>query len=169
MATSRYVERYGLSRKRIRQLKWKQQKGFCTICETYIPEGSVQSGRIDLDHHHPRALGGSDTLDNLRLTHKSCNSQKGSTHPGCEKCEMAQEQKNKQTAKKKNEEEEVQAKGVKNEELDESTEDVLDKIDEELAEEELSDDLDDVLGEIDDLLEENAQTFVSQFIQKGGE
>lgn len=82
---------------------------------------------------------------------------------------MAQEQKNKQTAKKKNEEEEVQAKGVKNEELDESTEDVLDKIDEELAEEELSDDLDDVLGEIDDLLEENAQTFVSQFIQKGGE
>lgn len=35
--------------------------------------------------------------------------------------------------------------------------------------EELKDEMDDLLDEIDGLLEENAQEFVSNYIQKGGE
>jgi ubiquitin-like protein Pup len=35
--------------------------------------------------------------------------------------------------------------------------------------EKLSDDVDSLLDEIDDVLEENAEDFVRQFIQKGGE
>ncbi len=35
--------------------------------------------------------------------------------------------------------------------------------------EKLSDDVDSVLDEIDDVLEENAEEFVKQYVQKGGE
>lgn len=35
--------------------------------------------------------------------------------------------------------------------------------------EELTDDLDSLLDEIDDVLESDAETFVSQYIQKGGQ
>lgn len=35
--------------------------------------------------------------------------------------------------------------------------------------EKLSDDVDDILDEIDSVLEENAEDFVRQYIQKGGE
>ena len=38
-----------------------------------------------------------------------------------------------------------------------------------LTNEELNDSVDDILDEIDDVLEENAQEFVAQFVQKGGE
>lgn len=48
-----------------------------------------------------------------------------------------------------------------NAELAESTEDVLDKIDELLE--------DDLLNEIDDVLEENAEQFVADYQQVGGE
>lgn len=34
---------------------------------------------------------------------------------------------------------------------------------------ELSADVDDILDDIDDVLEENAQEFVSQYVQKGGQ
>ncbi|MCA1840224.1 MAG: ubiquitin-like protein Pup [Actinobacteria bacterium] len=76
---------------------------------------------------------------------------------------MAQEHKDKISSKQTEEIEEIQAKDVKNEELDASVEDTLSKIDEEL------DDMDGILDEIDDVLEENAQEFVSQFVQKGGQ
>lgn len=38
-----------------------------------------------------------------------------------------------------------------------------------LKNEDLAADIDDILDEIDEVLEENAQEFVSNFIQKGGE
>lgn len=38
-----------------------------------------------------------------------------------------------------------------------------------LTNQELNDDVDSILDEIDDVLEENAQDFVAQFIQKGGQ
>jgi ubiquitin-like protein Pup len=75
---------------------------------------------------------------------------------------MAQEHKEKQTSKQTEEVEEVQAKDVKNEELDASVEDTLAKIDEELN-------MDDILDDIDDVLEENAEEFVASYVQKGGE
>lgn len=75
---------------------------------------------------------------------------------------MAQEHKEKQTSKQTEEVEEVQAKDVKNEELDAQVEDTLAKIDEELN-------MDDILDDIDDVLESNAEEFVSQYVQKGGE
>ena len=75
---------------------------------------------------------------------------------------MSQEQVEKQSSKKTEEVEEVQAKDLSNEELDASVEDTLAKIDEELG-------LDDILDEIDDVLEENAEEFVNSFVQKGGQ
>lgn len=62
---------------------------------------------------------------------------------------MAQEQKKKPEPQKTEEVEEVEAKDLSNSELD--------------AE------VDDLLADIDDVLEENAQEFVEQFVQKGGQ
>lgn len=77
---------------------------------------------------------------------------------------MAQEQKKKTTgsSKSKQETQEVEAKDVKNEELEAQVEETLSDIDEVLA-------IEDVLDEIDDLLEHNAEEFVSNYIQKGGQ
>lgn len=75
---------------------------------------------------------------------------------------MAQEQKKKTTGSSKQETEEVQAKDVKNEELDAQVEDTLENIDEVLA-------VEDILDDIDDILEENAEEFVNNYVQKGGE
>jgi len=76
---------------------------------------------------------------------------------------MSREQVEKQSSKQTEEVEETQAKDLKNEELDASTEDVLSKIDEELE------DLDGLLDEIDDVLEVNAEEFVQNYVQKGGQ
>jgi ubiquitin-like protein Pup len=73
---------------------------------------------------------------------------------------MSQEYKDKQSSKETEEVEEVQAKDLKNEELDASVEDTLAKIDESL---------DDILDDIDDVLEVDAEAFVQGYIQKGGE
>jgi ubiquitin-like protein Pup len=79
---------------------------------------------------------------------------------------MAQEQVQKQKQQAKTEEaaaEEV--KNVQNDELTGSTEDTLAAIDDVLdaqVDEEL-------LADIDDLLEVNAEEFVSQYVQQGGE
>lgn len=53
-------------------------------------------------------------------------------------------------------------KGAETEVTDEEVTDTLSKIDEVLAD-------DDLLDEIDDVLEVNAQEFVQQYIQQGGE
>jgi ubiquitin-like protein Pup len=73
---------------------------------------------------------------------------------------MSQEYKDKQSSKETEEVEEVQAKDLKNEELDASVEDTLAKIDESL---------DDILDDIDDVLEANAEEFVQGYVQKGGQ
>ncbi len=73
---------------------------------------------------------------------------------------MTQEQVEKTSSKQTEEVEEVQAKDLKNEELNASVEDTLAKIDESL---------DDILDDIDDVLEVDAEAFVQGYIQKGGE
>lgn len=60
---------------------------------------------------------------------------------------------------------EVSNPDVTNTELAESTEEVLDSIDD-ILEEQLDDAL---LADIDDVLEENAEEFVAGFVQQGGE
>lgn len=60
---------------------------------------------------------------------------------------------------------EVSNSDVTNAELAESTEEVLDSIDD-ILEEQLDDAL---LADIDDALEENAEEFVAGFVQQGGE
>lgn len=60
---------------------------------------------------------------------------------------------------------EVSNSDVTNAELAESTEEVLDSIDD-ILEEQLDDAL---LADIDDVLEENAEEFVAGFVQAGGE
>lgn len=54
---------------------------------------------------------------------------------------------------------------VTNEELAESTDAVLDSIDDVLADQ----DDEDLLADIDDVLEENAEQFVNNYVQQGGE
>lgn len=60
-----------------------------------------------------------------------------------------QTQKNKQEAAPQAEVTETEAKDLSNEELSDSTDDILD--------------------EIDDVLEQNAEQFVADFVQKGGQ
>ena len=62
---------------------------------------------------------------------------------------MSQEFKNKQEKPQTEEVQEVEAK--------------------DLRDEELNADVDDLLDEIDDVLEVNAEEFVAQYVQKGGE
>jgi ubiquitin-like protein Pup len=62
---------------------------------------------------------------------------------------MAQEQVEKQSSKPQEEVEEVQAKDLTNEEL--------------------NDEVDDLLADIDDVLESNAEEFVNNYVQKGGQ
>lgn len=77
---------------------------------------------------------------------------------------MAQEHKNKNTSKKTEHQEDEQPQGAKNEELEKSTEESLESIEEALAEVD-----EDMLDEIDDILEENAEQFVQDYVQRGGE
>lgn len=37
----------------------------------------VERGDVHLDHIHPRSRGGKDTIDNLQVTHSTCNIRKG--------------------------------------------------------------------------------------------
>lgn len=77
---------------------------------------------------------------------------------------MVQEQKNK-SGRKAEETEEVKAADVRNEELAQATDDALENIDDVLA-----DQFDEeLLADMDDVLEENAELFVAEYIQKGGE
>jgi len=48
---------------------WRTQQGICLVCAQTLTE------ETDWDRHHivPRALGGSDTMDNLALLHPTCH------------------------------------------------------------------------------------------------
>ncbi len=60
----------------------------------------------------------------------------------------------------------TKAKDLKNEELDQSTEEVKDAIDELI--EDKTEEVD-IIDEIDAVLEENAEEFVKNYVQRGGE
>ena len=47
--------------------------GACYICD----QGQDAHDPWEVEHVKPRALGGSDELDNLALAHRSCNRAKG--------------------------------------------------------------------------------------------
>jgi len=47
----------------------KLQKGICPYCKTAFQIESV----MEIDHIHPRALGGKDTYNNLQLLHRHCH------------------------------------------------------------------------------------------------
>jgi RNA-directed DNA polymerase len=47
----------------------KLQKGICPYCKTAFQIESV----MEVDHIHPRALGGKDTYNNLQLLHRHCH------------------------------------------------------------------------------------------------
>jgi ubiquitin-like protein Pup len=61
---------------------------------------------------------------------------------------------------------ETKAKDLKNEELEKSTEEVKDAIDELI--EDKTEEID-LIDEIDAVLEENAEEFVKNYVQRGGE
>ena len=46
----------------------------CWLCNRSI----IDEGELTVDHVVPRALGGTHRLNNLRLAHDRCNSQRGS-------------------------------------------------------------------------------------------
>lgn len=78
---------------------------------------------------------------------------------------MKQEQKARQRARTEETHVEVGNADVTNEELAQAVDDTLEKIDDAL-EEQLDEEL---LADIDDALEENAEQFVRQYVQAGGE
>lgn len=62
-------------------------------------------------------------------------------------------------------EKKTEAKDLKNEELDQSTKDVSDAIEKAIADK----DMDNLIEEIDGVLEQNAEEFVKNYVQRGGE
>ena len=49
---------------------WLRQEGKCPICHQMI---LVEEEKWAIHHVHPKSLGGSNTLDNLRLLHGNCH------------------------------------------------------------------------------------------------
>ncbi len=74
--------------------------------------------------------------------------------------------KNKTLTKTDQSSKKVQAKDLKNEELEKSTEEVMDTIDEII--EDKTEEID-IVDEIDKILEEDCQSFVANYVQRGGE
>ncbi|KKM64695.1 hypothetical protein LCGC14_1498790 [marine sediment metagenome] len=79
---------------------------------------------------------------------------------------MTQTTKNKQATKTDQSSKKVQAKDLKNEELEKSTEEVTDAIDALI--EDKTEEID-IVDEIDKILEEDCQSFVANYVQRGGE
>lgn len=68
------------TRARWRELLWLKQKGRCGLCGHRFPlpgdglHATVHEGFAPtFDHIVPRAAGGSDEFENLRLVHRACN------------------------------------------------------------------------------------------------
>lgn len=78
---------------------------------------------------------------------------------------MSQTTKNKQGTKAETTTKQTEAKDLKNEELDQSTEEVTEAIDKAIADK----DMDALIEEIDGVLEQNAEEFVKNYVQRGGE
>lgn len=78
---------------------------------------------------------------------------------------MTQEQKQKVASRRPQEAEEAPQKDVRNETLTEDVDEALAAI-EDVLEDQLDEEL---LAELDDVLEENAEQFVNNYVQQGGE
>lgn len=50
---------------------WIRDEGRCRYCDR-----ELKPNEVEIDHHHPRALGGTDDVENLRLSCIPCNRQK---------------------------------------------------------------------------------------------
>lgn len=50
----------------------------CSICGGYVDKElkTPHPMSAEVDHIHPKNKGGSDSLDNLQLTHRKCNREK---------------------------------------------------------------------------------------------
>ena len=62
------------------KILFERQNGICPLCDQPLPEDYMGTGRreIDADHIMPTSLGGElFDMDNLQLTHYSCNRSKG--------------------------------------------------------------------------------------------
>lgn len=74
--------RWDAKQRRLLKL-WGRAFGKCAICGEMVPhpidevEKLTQHNKPSADHIQPRSLGGSNCLDNLRLTHAWCNSKRG--------------------------------------------------------------------------------------------
>lgn len=83
---------------------------------------------------------------------------------------MVQEKKKDAQAKPRCQDEpEAEAKDLRNEELEESTDETLDNIDKALEEDVFVDDFDAVLDEVEGILEPNAEEFVRNYVQRSGQ
>lgn len=66
----------------LRDMVWEKHNGVCDICSEPVSRVEMQ-----MDHIVPRAIGGADSLDNLRPAHRVCNQRRlegrrrGATHP----------------------------------------------------------------------------------------
>lgn len=65
-----------LIRAKIRELIYKNADGKCELCGRKIGYNIMT-----LDHINPLSMGGSDSVDNLQCTCKTCNNFKGNILP----------------------------------------------------------------------------------------
>ena len=83
---SLYVSRLSSDQRRSLEEKLHDiQLGNCFICEEPI-DLQLHAGQLELDHIKPLALHGSDTENNLALTHRSCNRNKGASDLRVARC-----------------------------------------------------------------------------------
>ncbi|UTN93058.1 HNH endonuclease [Streptomyces phage Marky] len=83
---ARFVERYGMTRSDLRHLLYQRQEGLCAICARPLGRKYLTSKWVNLDHRRPRSHGGPDTVANLDLTHRPCNTRKADSCDGCTWC-----------------------------------------------------------------------------------
>jgi 5-methylcytosine-specific restriction endonuclease McrA len=55
---------------------WETYRGRCCYCTT-----RMRKAHATIDHYMPKALGGTNERDNLRLACLRCNGLKGAMHP----------------------------------------------------------------------------------------
>jgi 5-methylcytosine-specific restriction endonuclease McrA len=61
----------------------REQNGLCGLCGNRFPEPGLLDSSVDIgfaptfDHIVPKAHGGEDALENLRLAHRACNHIRG--------------------------------------------------------------------------------------------
>jgi 5-methylcytosine-specific restriction endonuclease McrA len=65
-------------RRKKRAKLFERQGGICPICQNTIKwHACIQSEMPTLDHIIPKSMGGTYTMDNLRLVHWRCNNERG--------------------------------------------------------------------------------------------